>query len=311
MAHQPQFAVVNRGGDQQAGARQHADDACRMADAAAIVPDFELDLIPDQNIERLLSHKCLVVCTTQAAPFASAGGTAVDLLCCRIKKRTIVARFLAPGKGKFMPTCDRGALRWRLLLLVLAGLSGPAIAADSDSESAPPTATTPATALPRVDVEGKPWLYNRQTRYAHSMPEVDGTEITVTKKASVEKLDDQPTVIDNNQRALLARLPGLVIAEQQNPTQLNLSYRGLGNPQESEYTLSLQDGIPIVSDWIGFPTLYYLPVPQSLQAVQMIRGGLDDLTHVILVGGEDVAEAGAGVSDWAALVDRAAPFLQP
>lgn len=124
-----------------------------------------------------------------------------------------------------------------------------------------------------VIVEARRWLFNRETRYAHSLPEVDGTTITVTKKTSVVKLDEQPTVIDNNQRAIFDRLPGIVLAEQQNPTQLNLSYRGLGNPQESEFVLLMQDGIPLELDWIGFPTLYYLPVPQTLSSVQMIRGG--------------------------------------
>ena len=56
-------------------------------------------------------------------------------------------------------------------------------------------------------------------------------------------------------------------------TQFNMSYRGLGNPQESEYVLVLQDGIPISTDWIGFPTAYYVPLPQSLSEVQLIRGG--------------------------------------
>jgi Fe(3+) dicitrate transport protein len=124
-----------------------------------------------------------------------------------------------------------------------------------------------------VLIRGKPWLFNRETRYSHSLPEVDGTTITVTKKTSVVKLDDQPTMIDNNQREVFDRLPGIVLAEQQNPTQLNLSYRGLGNPQESEYVLVMQDGLPLELDWIGFPTVYYLPVPQTISSVQMIRAG--------------------------------------
>ena len=78
--------------------------------------------------------------------------------------------------------------------------------------------------------------------------------ITVTKKTSVVQLTDVPTIIDNNQRELFDRLPGIVLAEQQNPTELNLSYRGLGNPQESEYILLMQDGIPLEMDWIGYPT---------------------------------------------------------
>jgi Fe(3+) dicitrate transport protein len=107
----------------------------------------------------------------------------------------------------------------------------------------------------------------------HIMPEVDGTKITVTKKTSVTKLDLVPTIQDNNQRQLFARTPGLFVSEQQTPTQFNMSYRGLGNPQEAEFVLVLQDGLPISTDWIGYPTLYYMPLAQSLAEVQLIRGG--------------------------------------
>jgi Fe(3+) dicitrate transport protein len=107
----------------------------------------------------------------------------------------------------------------------------------------------------------------------HIMREVDGAKITVTKKTSVTKLDLVPTIIDNNQRSLFGRTPGLFVSEQQTPTQFNLSYRGLGNPQEAEFVLMMQDGLPISTDWIGFPTAYYMPLPQSLAEIQMIRGG--------------------------------------
>jgi Fe(3+) dicitrate transport protein len=164
---------------------------------------------------------------------------------------------------------------------VAALLAAPSTALAQGQQSQSSDEDTPASAsVPRkrgesgpVVIEAKRWLFNRETRYAHSLPEVDGTTITVTKKTSVVKLDEQPTVIDNNQRAVFDRFPGIVLAEQQNPTQLNLSYRGLGNPQESEFVLVMQDGIPLELDWIGYPTLYYLPVPQTLGSVQMIRGG--------------------------------------
>ncbi len=110
-------------------------------------------------------------------------------------------------------------------------------------------------------------------KLAHIMREVAGTQITVTKKASVIKLDRQPPVENNNLQELYTKAPGLIVSEQQNPAQYNFSYRGLGNPQESEYTLFLHDGIPLMSDWIGFPTLYYLPVPQSVSEIQIVRGG--------------------------------------
>lgn len=168
----------------------------------------------------------------------------------------------------------RSAARIGLAIGWAAAACAQAQQAATPPDDNPPAANPPqAQQLKPVEVEGRPWLYNSATRYAHSLPEVDGATINVTKKASVEQLDEQPTVIDNNQRELFDRLPGIIIAEQQNPTELNLSYRGIGNPQESEYILSLQDGIPIASDLIGFPPQYYIPVPQSIAAIQMIRGG--------------------------------------
>lgn len=146
--------------------------------------------------------------------------------------------------------------------------AAPALAA-SASSPAPETAAD----SPIVVTGGRGGRYNLPTRYEHSRPEVDGAEITVTKKTSVVRLDQQPTIIDNNQRAMFNALPGLNLAEQANPVQLNVSYRGVGNPQEAEYVLSLVDGIPIATDWIAVPTTYVLPVPQTVQSLQLVRGG--------------------------------------
>ena len=146
--------------------------------------------------------------------------------------------------------------------LMLSAISAaPAIAADADQ---PPQ--------PSIFVIGER-QENAPEKLEHIMPEVDGAKITVTKKTSVTKLDLVPTIVDTNQRQLFARTPGLFVSEQQTATQFNMSYRGLGNPQEGEYVLVLQDGIPVSTDWIGFPTLYYMPLPQSLAEVQLIRGG--------------------------------------
>ena len=148
-------------------------------------------------------------------------------------------------------------------ILALAGLAGatPALAADEAPQREP-----------GIVVIGER-KENTPEKLDHIMPEVDGAKITVTKKTSVTKLDLLPTIVANNQRALFSRTPGLFVSEQQTPTQFNMSYRGLGNPQEAEYVLLLQDGIPVSTDWIGFPTAYYMPLPQSLEEVQLIRGG--------------------------------------
>jgi Fe(3+) dicitrate transport protein len=107
----------------------------------------------------------------------------------------------------------------------------------------------------------------------HIMPEVSGTEITVTKKATVIKLDQQPPIENNALQDLFIKAPGLLVTEQHTPGQFNFNYRGIGNPQESEFITVLMDGVPLASDWIGFPTLYYLPFPQSVSEIQFIRGG--------------------------------------
>ncbi|MGH7024315.1 MAG: TonB-dependent receptor family protein [Caulobacteraceae bacterium] len=136
--------------------------------------------------------------------------------------------------------------------------------ADAQAKRSTSVAPVEVTARRRDDTPAK---------LDHILPEVAGTKITVTKKTTVTKLDQQPTVVDNNLQQLFARSPGILVSQQQTPTQFNLSYRGLGNPQESEYVLVLQDGLPISTDWIGFPTLYYLPLIQGVSEIQEIRGG--------------------------------------
>ena len=161
------------------------------------------------------------------------------------------------------------------LALVCAVASARGVPGDSDSHArtgdGAPDGAHPHR-LNKVVVQA-PYLFNHATRYAHSMPEVPGPEITVTKKTTVVQLANQPPIVDNHQRELFDRMPGIVLAEQQNPTELNINYRGLGNPQESEYILLMQDGVPMEMDWIGYPTLYYIPVPETVSEVQMIRGG--------------------------------------
>jgi Fe(3+) dicitrate transport protein len=129
-----------------------------------------------------------------------------------------------------------------------------------------------------IEVTGEPVATphphdDTRPKLEHIMREVSETQITVTKKATVINLDKEPPVQANNLQQLFTKAPGLVVSEQQNPGQYNYSYRGLGNPQESEYTLFLQDGLPLMAEWIGFPTLYYQPVPQSISEIQFIRGG--------------------------------------
>ena len=143
-----------------------------------------------------------------------------------------------------------------------------AVAQDRGAHPAP----EPRSHAYDILVIGEP-IEDAPAKLDHIMAEVDGPRVTVTKKTTVTRLNLQPTVIGDNQKQLFARSPGLLVTDQQTPTQYNLNYRGLGNPQESEFILALQDGLPISTDWIGFPTLYYQPLPQDVSKIELIRGG--------------------------------------
>jgi len=161
-------------------------------------------------------------------------------------------------------------INWRLAAAVLSVISSTAV---GDALSVSESTSDPVIVEGVRTSDDKPWEYNRKTRFEHSLPEVDANRITVTRRTSVEDLSLSPPVIDNSWRELFDRLPSLNLAEQQNPTELNVSYRGIGNPQESEYVLMLEDGLPMEMDFIGFPTIYYQPFSQTVSRIEMIRGG--------------------------------------
>lgn len=106
-----------------------------------------------------------------------------------------------------------------------------------------------------------------------ALPDVKGVHIYQGKKTSVAELDTLPPVANNNYREAFSLLPGLLISEMPTPGHVNLNYRGIGDPHESEFLLTLQDGVPIVSDWLGYSTAYYTPPMESVQRVELIRGG--------------------------------------
>lgn len=103
--------------------------------------------------------------------------------------------------------------------------------------------------------------------------DVEDTKIYAGKKATVADLAALPAVQANLHRQAFSQLPGLLVAEQTVPSHGNFNYRGVGDPHETEYLLVLKDGIPIVSDWFGYPTLYYQPPTEAVERLEFIRGG--------------------------------------
>ena len=97
-----------------------------------------------------------------------------------------------------------------------------------EAQSAPQQQNQSTQTLPTINVKGKKpydWRKYVAAKLKHQMSEVSGTEITVTKKATVTHLDLQPTVVGNNLEQLFARSPGVLVSQQPTPTQFNLSYR--------------------------------------------------------------------------------------
>ncbi|HAV65099.1 MAG TPA: TonB-dependent receptor, partial [Verrucomicrobiales bacterium] len=104
-------------------------------------------------------------------------------------------------------------------------------------------------------------------------PDVEGAVVYAGKKVSVGDLEIQPDNINNDYRRAFSQLPGLLVSEMSIPSHLNLGYRGIGDPHESEFLMTLKDGMPIGSDLFGYPTTYYTPPLQSIERVELIRGG--------------------------------------
>ena len=105
------------------------------------------------------------------------------------------------------------------------------------------------------------------------MPGTQGTQVFVGKKSIVIDFDAMPQIQTDNYRQAFAKHPGLLTSELSNSSLLSLSYRGIGDPHESQNLLVLKDGIPFVLDPFGYPTVYYAPPFESVDRLEFVAGG--------------------------------------
>ncbi len=105
------------------------------------------------------------------------------------------------------------------------------------------------------------------------LPDVQGTAVYAGKKATQTSLRRIPPVINNNYRQAFYQMPGLLVSELSNRSIVNINYRGIGDPHESQDILTLKDGIPIGMDRLGYSTTYYTPPLESVEHLELIRGG--------------------------------------
>jgi Fe(3+) dicitrate transport protein len=104
------------------------------------------------------------------------------------------------------------------------------------------------------------------------LPDVQGTKINAGKKTSQVNLDQElPEISNNNFRQALAKVPGVLLSEESTPL-FSLGYRGL-EPHRAQFIQVLKDGVPIHADMFGYPEAYYVPPLQTVEKIELVRGG--------------------------------------
>lgn len=156
-------------------------------------------------------------------------------------------------------------MKTRLLVLAIAAsLSPSAWSMDAESPRKAPIK------LDRQDVNAE---VTADPLFPQIAQEIENGKVLTGKKSTVVDLQEQPAVVNNELRQTFARLPGLLLSEQQIPGHFNINYRGLGDPHESEFVSFFENGIPLASDWFGYPTMYYLPPVDRVERIAFVRGG--------------------------------------
>ncbi len=105
------------------------------------------------------------------------------------------------------------------------------------------------------------------------LPDVVGTSIFKGKKTSVIDFDAMPQIQNDNYRQAFSKTPGLLTSELSNSSLLSLSYRGIGDPHESQNMMVLKNGIPFVLDPLGYSTVYFAPPFESVDRLEFVSGG--------------------------------------
>lgn len=143
------------------------------------------------------------------------------------------------------------------IAMAIAAIHSPALAEE---------ATPVETELPEVVV--------RDSRDALP-PLIDVTEAQIlsSKKVTFIDIQDLPKAPSSNMRNRFARTPGVYVSEIDNPSIINLTIRGIGEPHESQDIVVYQDGVPIQSTLFGYPTLYYAPANENTERVEVFKGG--------------------------------------
>ncbi|MBO0360500.1 TonB-dependent receptor [Hymenobacter sp. BT186] len=108
----------------------------------------------------------------------------------------------------------------------------------------------------------------------HFAAPVDGTTLTAGRRNELIKPRDvNANLAQNNVRQVLARIPGLMVWENDGSgQQINIATRGLSPNRSWEFN-TRQNGYDMSADAFGYPEAYYNPPMEAVERIQLLRGG--------------------------------------
>ncbi|QIL78213.1 MULTISPECIES: TonB-dependent receptor family protein [Hymenobacter] len=108
----------------------------------------------------------------------------------------------------------------------------------------------------------------------HFAPPVDGTTLTAGRRNELIKPREvNANLVQNNMRQVMARIPGLMVWENDGSgQQINVATRGLSPNRSWEFN-TRQNGYDMSADAFGYPEAYYNPPMEAVERIQLLRGG--------------------------------------
>ena len=108
----------------------------------------------------------------------------------------------------------------------------------------------------------------------HFAAPIDGTTLTAGRRNElIRPRDVDANLAQNNARQVLARVPGLMVWENDGSgQQISIATRGLSPNRSWEFNVR-QNGYDISSDPFGYPEAYYNPPLEAVERLQLLRGG--------------------------------------
>jgi Fe(3+) dicitrate transport protein len=127
--------------------------------------------------------------------------------------------------------------------------------------------------IPPIELTGVEISIQRITLPLHRLPNVHGNILTAGKKNEVIELSKSAADLASvNQRQLFARVPGLMIWENDGSgIQIGIAARGLSPNRSWEFN-SRQNGYDISPDVFGYPEAYYTPPMEAVERIELLRG---------------------------------------